>query len=1286
VQEDLRRREYHVAWQETPLFPGAPAGYQAPNRAQGLRVGFYPDGVHAVARTAARSAPGQPQHKPWTWGIALLSLAQGDATRQLPQAQPIPQANRVEYRRGAVTEWYTNDERGLEHTLHISTLQLPTSNFQSLTSNLQHPPSNLHPPTTLELALTGDLTPRVAEGGQAIEFTAPDGAPLLHYGPPRATDTAGRSLPVHLALVTHHAPRNTQYATRNTHHAPRTTHHLLLTLDDATASSPLTLHLPLTALPASADWVGESDQAQAHLGAALSTAGDVDGDGYGDLIVGAPDYDGGQAGEGAAFVYHGGPGGLVTPSAWFTESNQVDARFGAAVSLAGDVNGDGYADVVVGAPDYDGQEQDQGAAFVYHGGPGGLVAASAWFTESGQAGAHFGAAVSLAGDVNDDGYDDLLVGAPDYDGQEQDEGAALVYRGGPSGIAATPSWTAHPTDQSGAGFGATVSTAGDVNGDGYADVAVGAPDYDGDQAGEGAAFAYLGSATGLAAGAPAGPWAAQGNQENAHFGAAVSTAGDVNGDGYADLLVGAPDYDGGQADEGAARVYHGGPHGLASSPARTLHPTDQSGAGFGTAVSLAGDVNGDGYADVAVGAPDYDDVQPDEGAAFVHLGGPDGLDGAPAWNAHPTDQGLARFGAAIAVAGDVDGDGYGDLAVGAPGYDRGHTDEGAAFVYHGTPDGLDTAPAWYTMGQEAGDFFGWSVSPAGDVNGDGYADLLVGAPRYDGGQTEEGAAFLYPGGPDGPATLPAWQGESDQQWAWFGYAVSAAGDVNGDGYGDVIVGTPRYSGEEDREGAAFVYHGGPTGLVTATTWLAHPTDQADARFGIAVSTAGDVNGDGYADVVATANGYDGEATNEGAAFVYHGGPTGLVTTTTWLAHPTDQAYANFGRSAAAAGDVNGDGYSDVAIGASWYDGSETDEGAAFVYYGGPTGLTSGPADWTVVGDRNEAQWGTAISTAGDVDGDGYADLLVGAYRYTGEEWREGAAFVYHGGSEGLSTDPGWSATGGQNSAKFGLSVSTAGDVNGDGYADVVVGAPYHATDDVHVGAAFVYHGGPAGLAVSPAWSVAGDQEGAGYGFAVSTAGDVNGDGYGDLVVGAPSRNGPEGDEGRALVYLGNEGGGPALRPRQLRSDGSAPVAPLGLSSSATQVRLQVDARSPLGREPVALEWQLAPLGAPFTATSAISGTSPAWHDVVTTGLALSQTVSGLTGDTVYRWRARILYRPGNRLGQSGGRWLYLGWNGPHEADFRTPALLAHPSHTQRSTATWRPDAFLPVLLRRLPEF
>jgi hypothetical protein len=396
--------------------------------------------------------------------------------------------------------------------------------------------------------------------------------------------------------------------------------------------------------------------------------------------------------------------------------------------------------------------------------------------------------------------------------------------------------------------------------------------------------------------------------------------------------------------------------------------------------------------------------------------------------------------------------------------------------------GLATTPAWSATADGAGVLLGWSVSTAGDVNGDGYDDVIVGVPRYDDGQPEEGVVFLYLGGPDGPATSPAWTVKSGQAYAWFGIVVATAGDVNGDGYDDVIVGAPRY---------------------------------------------------------------DGEQRDEGAAFVYHGGPTGILTTTAWMVHPTDQAYTNFGRSASTAGDVNGDGYDDVVVGAPWYDTDQSEEnwdkGAAFVYHGSALGLGA-DADWTMTGEGQEkGKFGIAVSAAGDVNGDGYGDIIVGAYQHRETPYvtpyREGVVFVYHGSPAGLTTDAAdWTAAGGQREAKFGLTVATAGDVNRDGYADVAVGAPNYEDVQPQEGAAFVYHGGSEGLDASPAWSVQGDQEGAGYGFTVATAGDVNGDGISDLIVGAPTYNSSEIDAGGGLVYPGRGGGGLPVSPRPVRGD------------------------------------------------------------------------------------------------------------------------------------------------------
>src|SRR6185436_7111900 len=141
---------------------------------------------------------------------------------------------------------------------------------------------------------------------------------------------------------------------------------------------------------------------------------------------------------------------------------------------------------------------------------------------------------------------------------------------------------------------------------------------------------------------------------------------------------------------------------------------------------------------------------------------------------------------------DVNGDGYSDVLITAPQYDGGQTNEGRAFLFLGSPSGLTATPAWTAESDQADSLFGYAASSAGDTNGDGYSDVIVGAYLYDNGQTNEGRAFLYLGSSSGLSPTPAWTAEGDQTGAQFGSSVAAAGDVNGDGYGDLILGAYAY--------------------------------------------------------------------------------------------------------------------------------------------------------------------------------------------------------------------------------------------------------------------------------------------------------------------------------------------------------------------------------------------------------------------------------------------------------------------------------------------------------------
>ncbi|WP_168210865.1 Ig-like domain-containing protein [Persicimonas caeni] len=426
---------------------------------------------------------------------------------------------------------------------------------------------------------------------------------------------------------------------------------------------------------------------------------------------------------------------LLTTHSWSAEPNQAGALLGSSVSSAGDVNGDGLDDVIIGAPSYDNGQNNEGAAFVYHGSANGLSSTAAWVAESDQGGARFGNSVSGAGDVNGDGFDDVIVGAYFYDNGQSSEGRAFVYHGSTAGLAATPAWTSE-SDWSMARFGESVGGAGDVNGDGFDDIIVGAPYYGNDN--EGRAFVYHGSAGGLSTSAD---WTADGLFNNTFFGSSVSSAGDVNGDGEDDVIIGGPGYTLGEDDEGSAFVYLGSPSGLATSSYWNVE-LDKVDAQFGNAVSSAGDVNGDGYDDIIVGAHTYSNGETREGRAYVFHGSALGLQGTEAWRAE-LNMADARFGSAVSSAGDLDGDGYDDVIVGARWYSSGESNEGGAFVYHGSANGLSTSAGWTAESNQPNAYFGSSVGSAGDVNNDGVDDIIVGASHYDNGESGEGSAFVY---------------------------------------------------------------------------------------------------------------------------------------------------------------------------------------------------------------------------------------------------------------------------------------------------------------------------------------------------------------------------------------------------------------------------------------------------------------------------------------------------------------------------------------------------------------
>jgi len=290
-------------------------------------------------------------------------------------------------------------------------------------------------------------------------------------------------------------------------------------------------------------WV-TSGSAGAAYGYSVASAGDVNGDGCSDVLVGAFSDAGSGSALGRAFLYLGcTSGSLGTSPDWTATGSTVGGRFGWSVGSAGDVNRDGYSDVFIGEPYYSNGQTEEGRVVVYLGlGPGhtpSLPSSSSWSKEVDSASWHFGYCVSTAGDVNDDGYSDLIVGAPDYSNGETLEGTAYIYTGSSSGLSTSAlSWSPEP-DRASAQFGTFVGTAGDLNGDSVSDVIVGAPQ-DSTNSGalpaEGRAFAYLGSPSGLSA-SPF--WSAAGGVANGNFGNWLVGIDDRS-DFSQDLIVGVP--------------------------------------------------------------------------------------------------------------------------------------------------------------------------------------------------------------------------------------------------------------------------------------------------------------------------------------------------------------------------------------------------------------------------------------------------------------------------------------------------------------------------------------------------------------------------------------------------------------------------------------------------------------------------------------------------------------------------------------------------------------------------
>jgi hypothetical protein len=430
-----------------------------------------------------------------------------------------------------------------------------------------------------------------------------------------------------------------------------------------------------------------------------------------------------------------------------------------------------------------------------------------------------------------------------------------------------------------------------------------------------------------------------------------------------------------------------------------------------------------------------------------------------------------------------------------------------------------------------------------DFNGDGYSDLAVGAPG-----TTNGDVCVYLGGDRGieggappDVTRP---GSDDGVVDWFGYAVACAGDLNVDGFADLLVGIPGPREGAETAGMAAAFLGAAAEPLAGGPQPLPPPDGATngTAFGRSVAAAGDIDGDGWADVAVGAPVWNDAAVNAGQAFVFFGGPAGIDGDR----EPAPLVFegelaerAHFGDAVAAAGDLNGDGDVEVAVGAATRPGEPiTGGGGAVFLYGGLRGEGPfAPASRIDPPPENpSAPLGTAVAWAGDVAGDGWGDLIAAAPAEV--------VFAYWGGAADVGPDPDrtYAVPDGFDDLLFGASVAAAGDRDGDGCSGIAVGAPSRGSSPAPPpGHVFVYEGagdGDAPLDLRDPESS--DPLAIHFGGTVASPGDLDGNGRDDLVAGMPPADRFPGDAaipGKVTVFQATADGARYGVPVTLRVPG-----------------------------------------------------------------------------------------------------------------------------------------------------